>query len=179
MTRAQTACLALVRDYLAHNISVGGTDIDSLWSTGVNDFAWDTAKFPNATAMVSEMHTLGVRVVLWATSLIDTDSPNFAVAKAKGYLVSKGRTVPWWHGHGAFIDYTYAPALQWWNSLLDGPLVTTGVDGFKVGRAVALELDAHRAGSRPTARTPICWSLTRLVEPRATTARCVVVCCRP
>lgn len=88
-------------------------------------------RFPNATQMVEQFHGLGIRTMLWMTSMIDTDSPNFAYAKSKDYLVSKGRTVKWWHGHGAFLDYTYADAKAWWESLLDNVLVGTGVDGFK------------------------------------------------
>lgn len=79
---------------------------------------WNTRTFPNATAMVQQLHAWGVRVVLWATSMVDTDSPNFAEAKAKGYLVSGGKTVKWWHGHGAFLDYTYPAAVAWWNAQL-------------------------------------------------------------
>jgi alpha-glucosidase (family GH31 glycosyl hydrolase) len=88
----QTSCLKLVSDYIAHNITVGGTNIDSQWATGDNNFIWDTRKFANATEMVSSFHKSGVRVVLWTTSIIDKDSSNFADAKAKGFLVSKGKT---------------------------------------------------------------------------------------
>jgi alpha-glucosidase (family GH31 glycosyl hydrolase) len=88
----QTSNLALVHDYIAHNIIVGGLNIDSEWSTGDSNFIWDTNKFPNSTEMVSEVHALGVRVMLWVTSLIDNVSSNYKEALAKGYLVSKGKT---------------------------------------------------------------------------------------
>ena len=39
-------------------------------------------------------------MILWATSMIDTDSPNYAEGKAKGYYLNDGKTVKWWHGKG-------------------------------------------------------------------------------
>ena len=35
------------------NIQVGAVNVDSGWSTGYNNFVFDTKKFPNATEMVS------------------------------------------------------------------------------------------------------------------------------
>ena len=77
-------------------------------------------------------HALGVRVIAWATSMIDTDAPNFAFAKQQGFLVSGGDLVKWWHGRGAFLDFTYAPAAAYWRGLMDQVLVTASqLDGFK------------------------------------------------
>ncbi len=128
----QSDCLQLVKDYVAHNITVGGLNIDSNWATGFNSFVWDTKKFPDAGAMVSEAHALGVRVIAWATSMIDTDSPNYAEAKSKGFLVSNGALVKWWHGRGGFLDFTYPEAAAYWKGLMDQVLVTSSqLDGFK------------------------------------------------
>lgn len=35
-------------------MQVGAVDIDSGWSTGYNNFIFDTKKYPNATEMVSQ-----------------------------------------------------------------------------------------------------------------------------
>ena len=40
-------------DRLILVLQVGAVDIDSGWSTGFNNFIFDTNKYPNATAMVS------------------------------------------------------------------------------------------------------------------------------
>ena len=128
----QSETIQYVKDYLAHNISVGGTDIDSQWATGDNTFVWNATKFPDPKAMVSELHALGVRTILWATSLIDETASNYEFAKQNNYLLNKGDTVKWWHGRGAFLDFTYPKAKAYWKSLMDQVLVDTGVDGFKV-----------------------------------------------
>jgi hypothetical protein len=36
----QSALLQLVKDYQARDIPVGAIDIDSAWSTGINNFVW-------------------------------------------------------------------------------------------------------------------------------------------
>lgn len=73
----QTAELALVQGYLARNVpvcnippsalaptlkhisQVGAVNIDSDWSTGFNNFVWNS-KYPNATAMIEQFHSWGV-----------------------------------------------------------------------------------------------------------------------
>jgi len=52
-----------MRPHAAHNITVGGLDIDSGWSTGYNNFIIDTNKFANMTQLVNQMHAQGVNVV--------------------------------------------------------------------------------------------------------------------
>jgi len=67
---------------------------------------WDTTKYPNATQMIEQFHSLGVRVICWVTSMVDTDSPNYQYGYDNNYYLNNGRTIKWWHGHGSFIDYT-------------------------------------------------------------------------
>jgi hypothetical protein len=83
---------------------VGGIDIDSKWSTGVNNFIFDTTHFPNATLLIEQMHQLGVRVILWVTSVVDTDSSNHAEGLKNGYYLNDGYPFKWWHGWGSWID---------------------------------------------------------------------------
>jgi alpha-glucosidase (family GH31 glycosyl hydrolase) len=53
----------MVNGYLENNIPLGAIDIDSGWSTGYNNFIWDTKKFPNITEMVSHLHSLNISVI--------------------------------------------------------------------------------------------------------------------
>jgi hypothetical protein len=96
--------LDLVTEYLAYDIPIGGLDIDSEWSSGVNNFIFDTARFPNATLLIEQMHQLGVRVILWVTSVVDTDSSNHAEGLKNGYYLNDGYPIKWWHGWGSWID---------------------------------------------------------------------------
>jgi hypothetical protein len=109
-----TQCAALVESYLARNISVGGLDVDSGWSTGYDNFVV-TPAFGDLAGLTARMHALDVRVIMWATALVNTDSPNFAEGQAKGFFLrdalNETALVSWWHGRGAFLDYGNADAL--------------------------------------------------------------------
>ena len=61
------------------------------WSTGFNNFVFDTSKFSDAKAMVDTIHRKGAKVILWATSMIDQDSSNYAEAVEKGYVIKVRR----------------------------------------------------------------------------------------
>ena len=63
---------------------MGGVDIDSMWTKTVNDFIWDLDKYPQPQQMIEHFHSLGIRVIAWATSVVDTNTPIYAYAKEKG-----------------------------------------------------------------------------------------------
>ncbi len=77
------------------------------------------------------MHEKGIKVICWATSMINTDSSNYEQGFQKGYYLNKGKTVKWWHGKGSFLDYTNPEAVSWWHKQLDNAL-DQGIDGWKI-----------------------------------------------
>jgi hypothetical protein len=119
---------------------VGAIDIDSGWATGFNTFAPRPDLYPDFPGFVTQVHARGVRVILWMTSMINSDSPNFADAKARGAFVRDGfgdqaTDLKWWHGTGGLLDYTNASTRAWWEAqmathVLDGG-GDGGVDGWK------------------------------------------------
>ncbi len=126
----QDSATQYVDDYLAHDIPVGAIIIDSPWETGYNTFEWDEALFPDAAEMIDYFHGLDVRVFIWITPNVNTDSPNFQEGLDNGYYIDNGRTFEWWKGEGAFIDYTNPEALAWWHGMMDNVL-DMGIDGWK------------------------------------------------
>ena len=166
-------CAALVESYLARNISVGGLDVDSGWSTGFNNFVVAPA-FGDLAALTARMHALDVNVILWATALVNTDSPNFAEGQAKGFFLrdafNETALVDWWHGRGAFLDYGNADALAWWEAAMDGVLAA-GVDGWKVDGIdpFVLEVIGPTSRSGPvTIEQYQNWTASSAALPRAT-----------
>ena len=124
------SAVGLVRDYLQRDIPVGTTIIDSRWETGYNTFEVNLERYPNPPALVDTLHAMGVRVFLWITSMINVETPQYAYARERNYLLNQGRTVEWWHGEGSFLDYTHPEAVRWWHSLMD-PVLSLGIDGWK------------------------------------------------
>ena len=47
------------------------------WATHYNSFVFNTEKYPNATEMVQEIHSLGSHVTFWITGHINVESPNW------------------------------------------------------------------------------------------------------
>lgn len=133
----QQSAQALVDDYLAHNIPVGAIIIDSPWETGYNTFEWDNNLFPDAQGMIDYMHSKNVRVFMWITGIINTDTqPLYDYAKSHGYFMkltsvnNNPAVVNWWKGDGSLIDWWNPDAVAWWKGLMDKTL-DMGIDGWK------------------------------------------------
>eukprot|EP01033_Poteriospumella_lacustris_P018319 gene18319-13165_t len=94
----------------------------------------DPVRFPDFPALVKQIHDEGLKVILWATSMVNTENPDYDFAVKNKYLVrdSRGfvRPLKWWHGSGGLLDYSNPEAVAWWHSLMDRVL-DAGVDGFK------------------------------------------------
>jgi alpha-glucosidase (family GH31 glycosyl hydrolase) len=126
----QASATQYVDDYLANDIPVGAVIIDSPWETGYNTFVFDSALFPDPQTMIDDFHAKGVRVFLWTTANVNTDSPNYEEGYDAGYYINNGKTLEWWKGDGSFIDYWNPDALDWWHAQLDNVL-DMGIDGWK------------------------------------------------
>lgn len=132
----QQVTLDLVEDYLAYGIDVSAVIVDSPWASCYSSFEWHPTKFPDPAAMIDRLHELGVRVILWTVSAINTDcQPWYDEAAAQGYFLVTGPggdpvVHDWWKGPGSFIDFFNPEAVAWWHGLLDKAL-DYGIDGWK------------------------------------------------
>ena len=103
----QQSALQIVADYKQHGIPVGAINIDSPWETGYETFEWDTSLFPNAQVMIDSFHAQGLRVIVWITSMINTDVPAlYHYADSMGYFMkqsagSGSKVINWWMGAGS------------------------------------------------------------------------------
>jgi len=130
----QESITEMVEEYRALGIPVGAIIIDRPWSTGVNNFVPHPEQYPDLAAYVKKWHDMDLRVMIWATSVVNEDSPNFQEAYDNGYFLSGGKTVKWWAGKGAFIDYDNPEAVAWWHGQMD-KVLDMGIDGWKVDAA--------------------------------------------
>jgi alpha-glucosidase (family GH31 glycosyl hydrolase) len=136
----------LIAGYRQRNIPVGAVIIDSPWSTAYNDFVWNTNRYPDPAGMIREFHAQGVRVVMWMTGNINsesppnevplTKSPTYDEAMTNGYGVqnSSGK-LRWWKGRGLHVDVTNPKAAEWFAKQTD-PLLAMGIDGWKADEGV-------------------------------------------
>ena len=128
------SAMQLVDDYITRDIPVGAVIIDRPWETDSNTLIPDPKLYPNLGELVDGFHKKDVRVFLWIASVINETASNFAEAKKNGYFLNGGKTVKWWGGRGAFVDYSNPEAVEWWHGQMD-PILDLGIDGWKVDGA--------------------------------------------
>jgi len=136
----------LLAGYESHDIPVRTILIDSPWSTRYNDFIVDEKRYPKPAEFFGNLQARGYRVVLWMTSMVNSENPDTAISDAsdwyaeaarKGYLVGGDFQTEWWKGRGGFIDYTDPEAMQWWRGLQE-QVLAWGIDGWKLDGSATL-----------------------------------------
>jgi len=140
----QAAIYDIVNGCAKYDLPLSAVIVDSPWETAYNNFEWDRAHYPDPQRMINDCHARGVRVNMWMTCLMNVRGKQadargsavdlYAIGKQKGYFANGGKTIKWWKGEGAFIDYTNPEAVEWWHGLMDRVLLM-GTDGWKVDGA--------------------------------------------
>ena len=141
-----------VDGFTSRNIPVGVLNIDRPWDVEVGDFEPDEERYPQMKNLVDWCHAQDIKITLWTSCMINEDSKNFQYAKDNGYFLSNGKTLKWWGGVGAFIDYSNPEAVTWWEGQMD-KILDMGVDGWKLDGAdpyVMLLLPAYGKGGLMT-----------------------------
>ncbi len=137
------------RDFVAgfaeRDIPVGVVVLDSPWETQYNTFVPSPMRYPEFGALVSELRSEDIRVVLWITQMVNRisldlepggdfytgPSPNYEEGLACGLFVNDGAEYGWWKGVGGALDFFDPDARGWWHRQQD-PLFELGVSGFKL-----------------------------------------------
>ncbi len=134
--------MGLVEGYQSRDIPVGAVIVDSPWSTSYNSFEWDAERYPQPEQMIKQLNERGVRVVLWITGMMNSESKDTPQDKPehfdevidRGLVVDDGKQYKWWKGRGTHIDFTNPEACEWFGQRLDR-MMAMGVDGWKVDQA--------------------------------------------
>jgi len=121
----------LVKGYQEREIPVSGVIIDSPWETAYNNFEFDTKRYPEYQKLLSDLKSQNIAVILWITSAVNTDDPDYQFALEKGYFLKGFEKYKWWKGTGGLIDYNNPQAMKWWHQRMNKAL-DLGIDGWKV-----------------------------------------------
>ena len=109
--------------------------IDDNWQRYYGNFEFKVERFPDAKAMIDELHALGFKVMVWICPFVSPDSPEYRDLESKGYLLRNpdGGTaiLNWWNGYSACYDLTNPAAADYFVSVLHRAQEEYGIDGFK------------------------------------------------
>lgn len=142
--------------------------IDNPWEASYNDHVFDTRRFSDPPALLSELARRGFRSIVWSTPYLDRATDGTppaneaqrleAMAEAQRWLVTLNGstyTSPSNVGspggqnvHGAMLDFTAPGASEFWTSRLQSVVQTLGLRGFKLdyGEDLVPALGEQRPG---------------------------------
>ncbi|XP_014212856.1 myogenesis-regulating glycosidase-like [Copidosoma floridanum] len=110
-------------------------EIDDNWETCYGSAVFDPNKFPDVTALTTDLKNKGFRVTLWIHPFINKEcDTEYNYALDQNYFVRNETgnvETSWWQGpHAAAIDFTNPKAVEWWVGRLK-KLQALGIDSFK------------------------------------------------
>ena len=142
----QTDILDYAHQIIDNGFPPGVLMIDDNWAPYYGRFEFRKDRFPDAKAMVDELHGLGFKVMLWISPFIRPDSEEARLLMKNKWVVmdnqgneelswddaAKPAIVQWWNGFSLVMDFTNPEALAWFQEQLDFLMEEYGIDGFKL-----------------------------------------------
>jgi len=125
----------IARLFREHRIPCDVLHLDIDYMDGYRCFTWDKKRFPNPSALLTDLHNQGFKVVVIIDCGIKTGRHYhvFAEGLEKGmFCTYPDGTIavgPVWPGDCCFPDFTNPRVRQWWGQLY-APLTGIGVDGI-------------------------------------------------
>ena len=91
--KTQDELLSIAREYVKRGIPLSVIVIDFFHWPEQGDWKFDKKNWPNPKAMVEELHSMGIELMVSVWPTVEPHSENYAEMKAKGYLIQSDRGV--------------------------------------------------------------------------------------
>ena len=143
----QEGVLRYAKEWLDRGFKPGIFIIDEGWHqhTDYGHWEFDFARFPDPKKMVTELHELGYKVMLWVVPFVSPNGPRFvssmlpkigADPETAERLYMRTETgevalMKWWNGTSAILDMTNPYDVRFLDDQLQHLIRDYGVDGFK------------------------------------------------
>ena len=120
--------------------------IDDNWQEDYGTWEFSARRFADPKAMLSRLHQLGFKVMLWVVPFVSPDSAVYRDLAKQGLLMTEkpvtagpGKVeaakepalIRWWNGASAVLDLTNPKSGDWFEARLRQLSDTYGVDGYK------------------------------------------------
>ncbi len=149
-----------ILDY-AHKIVENGFEpgvlmIDEGWFKTYGDWEFEPTRFPDPKSMMTELHQLGFKVILWICPYITSDGQywktlwlDYKAKKDTIWIVNAENpdypaVMQWWNGFSHAVDLSHPDGRAWFTGKLDYLVETYGIDGFKFDGGDAKHYTAER-----------------------------------
>lgn len=133
--QSQQSVLEYAHAIIANNYPPGVLMIDTNWQHDHGVWEFNRIKFPDAHAMMKELHSLGFKVMLWVCPMVSPDSEVYRYLRDNDGLMKTKKGTPalfnWWDGYSAELDLSKKFSREWFHSVLHKLMDEYGVDGFK------------------------------------------------
>jgi len=138
--------LAYAQAIIDNGYPPGVLMIDDNWQENYGVWEFSPRRFSDPRGMVTKLHEMGFKVMLWVCPFISPDSEVFRKLAEEGMLVldpqetqeilwantrNKAAIIRWWNGASASLDLSNPKAQKWFKERLDYLVNEYGVDGFK------------------------------------------------
>lgn len=131
----QQDILSYAHAIIDNGFPAGVLMIDDNWQRYYGNFCFKAERFPDAKAMIDELHQLGFKVMVWICPFVSADSPEYRELAAKGFLLKNPdggiAILNWWNGYSACYDLTNPAAAEHFVNILRQAQAEYGIDGFK------------------------------------------------
>lgn len=144
----QKDILAYAHAIIDNGFPPGVLMIDDNWQENYGKWDFHPERFPDPKAMMTELHGLGFKVMLWVCPFVSPDSDVYrdlakegvflrnpkdaTVAAAPWIEPSQPAMIYWWNGVSAVLDLSNPKAETWFKGELNRLVDDYKVDGFKL-----------------------------------------------
>lgn len=133
----QASVLEYAKEILKYGFPNSQMEIDDMYTTHYGDFDFNPKKFPNASQMIAQLHSLGFRVTTWMTPFANIESRAFLEGAEKSFWIktaapkSVTSLTRWWQGTAGVLDVANDKAVDWFSRRLKDFQHKFGIDSFK------------------------------------------------
>lgn len=132
----QEKVLDYAKSILNHGFPPGILIIDDNWQEDYGNWKFHPGRFPKPEEMVSQLHELGFKVMMWICPFVSPDSEVSRELFSKELLLKTSSGEPvirrWWNGYSGILDLSNKETEKWLKGQMDLLIEKYHVDGFKL-----------------------------------------------